>query len=127
MLPKGDRVIYDGSLTVKIGKRIAPDDLSFGTTYKERQKKITAFYKADFGIYYQDREKTNTRRFASGCEIYCGYTFDFPDELLSVFTAENTEVKDWILENTELKLESEVSFDGIKQRADGMYMAVFKL
>ena len=27
--------------------------------------------------------------FASGCDIYCGYTFDLPDELLSVFTAQN--------------------------------------
>lgn len=48
-----------------------------------------AFYKADFGIYFQDREKSNTRLFASGCDIYCGYTFDLPDELLSVFTAQN--------------------------------------
>jgi 16S rRNA (cytosine967-C5)-methyltransferase len=43
----------------------------------------------------------------------------------SVFNEENTAVKDWIEENTELKLDREVSFDGIKQRADGMYMAVF--
>lgn len=48
-----------------------------------------AFYKADFGIYFQDREKSNTRLFASGCDIYCGYTFDLPDELLTVFTAQN--------------------------------------
>jgi len=48
-----------------------------------------AFHKADFGIYYQDREKSNTRLFASGCDIYCGYTFDLPDELLTVFTAQN--------------------------------------
>ena len=48
-----------------------------------------AFYKMDFGVYYQDREKDNTRRFASACNVYCGYNFDVPDELLSVFTAEN--------------------------------------
>jgi iron complex outermembrane receptor protein len=48
-----------------------------------------AFYKMDFGIYYQDREKDNTRRFASACNVYCGYSFDIPDELLTVFTAEN--------------------------------------
>ncbi|GEA07436.1 TonB-dependent receptor [Alteromonas sp. KUL42] len=48
-----------------------------------------AFYKVDFGLYYQDREKTNTRRFASACNVYCGYTFDLPDELLTVFTAKN--------------------------------------
>ncbi len=48
VLPKGDRVIYDGSLTVKIGQRIVPNDPAFGNTYKERQKKIAAFYKAQF-------------------------------------------------------------------------------
>ena len=48
-----------------------------------------AFYKMDFGVYYQDREKDNTRRFASACNVYCGYNFDIPDELLTVFTAEN--------------------------------------
>ncbi|WP_394223396.1 TonB-dependent receptor [Alteromonas gracilis] len=48
-----------------------------------------AFYKVDFGLYYQDREKTNTRLFASACNVYCGYNFDLPDELLSVFTANN--------------------------------------
>lgn len=49
----------------------------------------SAFHKADFGVYYQDREKTNTRLFASACNVYCGYNFDLPDELLSVFTAKN--------------------------------------
>ena len=48
-----------------------------------------AFYKADFGIYYQDREKSNTRRFASACSVFCGYQVDLPDELLTVFTANN--------------------------------------
>ncbi|GFD90416.1 TonB-dependent receptor [Tenacibaculum sp. KUL152] len=48
-----------------------------------------AFYKADFGVYYQDREKTNTRLFASACNVYCGYNFDLPDELLTLFTAKN--------------------------------------
>lgn len=48
VLPKRDRVIYDGSLTVKIGKRIKHDDATFGTTYKERQKKISTYYKAEF-------------------------------------------------------------------------------
>jgi len=48
-----------------------------------------AFYKMDFGVYYQDREKSNTRLFASACNVYCGYSFDLPDELLTVFTANN--------------------------------------
>lgn len=48
VLPKGDRVIYDGSLITKVGKRIALSDQSFGTTVNERKKKITAHYRAEF-------------------------------------------------------------------------------
>lgn len=40
-----------------------------------------------FGLYYQDREKKNTRLFASSCNLFCGYNADFPDELLSVYNA----------------------------------------
>ena len=43
----------------------------------------------------------------------------------SVFKAENEEVKDWILANTKLKLKEGIAFDGIRQKADGMYMASF--
>ncbi len=48
VLPKGDRVIYDGAITVLIGRRIAHDDPAFGSSDKERQKKIGAFYKQRF-------------------------------------------------------------------------------
>lgn len=43
----------------------------------------------------------------------------------SIFNEENTEVKDWIIENTDLILVNEIAFDGIKHKADGMYMAEF--
>jgi len=39
VLPKGDFIIYDGSITVKILDRITPDDKSFGVDYTERTKK----------------------------------------------------------------------------------------
>ncbi|HAW76130.1 MAG TPA: TonB-dependent receptor [Alteromonas australica] len=80
-----------------------------------------AFYKADFGIYYQDREKTNTRRFASGCEIFCGYTFDFPDELLSVFTAENYfsgVPNQWLTYDPEAFFDYATSDEAVQQIAD---------
>ncbi|MDY7393860.1 MMPL family transporter [Aureibaculum sp. 2210JD6-5] len=48
VLPKRDFIIYDGSLTVVVGKRIAYDDASFGTSDRERTKKIGAFYKQEF-------------------------------------------------------------------------------
>ena len=80
-----------------------------------------AFYKADFGLYYQDREKTNTRRFASGCDIYCGYTFDFPDELLSVFTAENYfsgVPNQWLTYDPEAFFDYATSDEAVQQIAD---------
>ena len=45
----------------------------------------------------------------------------------SVFAAENEEVRAWIEENTSLQFVNEMAFDGIAQKADGMYMAEFKL
>lgn len=44
----------------------------------------------------------------------------------SVFTQENSEVRDWIVENTDLKFVEEIAFDGLRQRADGMYMVRFE-
>jgi 16S rRNA (cytosine967-C5)-methyltransferase len=44
----------------------------------------------------------------------------------SVFAQENTEVRDWITANTDLKFVEEIAFDGLRQRADGMYMATFE-
>ena len=43
----------------------------------------------------------------------------------SIFKEENEEVRDWILANTDLKMEEEIAFDGIRQKADGMYMVSF--
>jgi len=53
-LPKGDFIIYDGSITVSILERIKIDDKSFGENYTERTKKIAAFFKAK---YQQMREE----------------------------------------------------------------------
>lgn len=48
VLPKGDFIIYDGAITVKVGDRINKDDLSLGTNYSERTKKINAFSEKNF-------------------------------------------------------------------------------
>jgi len=48
VLPKRDIIIYDGSLTVKIGERIKFNDAKFGTSDRERTKKIGSFYKGEF-------------------------------------------------------------------------------
>ena len=80
-----------------------------------------AFYKADFGVYYQDREKSNTRRFASGCNVYCGYQVDLPDELLTVFTADNYFAgvpNQWLTYDPEAFFEYAASDAGVQAFAD---------
>lgn len=47
-LPKGDFIIYDGSITVNILQRIAPEDKTFGVNYAERTKKISAFFRLEY-------------------------------------------------------------------------------
>ncbi|MBJ2173082.1 MMPL family transporter [Aureibaculum sp. A20] len=56
VLPKRDFIIYDGSLTVVVGKRIAYDDTTFGITDRERTKKIGAIYKQEFQKVRDDIE-----------------------------------------------------------------------
>src|SRR5690606_12873756 len=48
VLPKDDYIIYDGSMTVKIGKRIAPENTDFGKSYSEKTKKINHYFRAEF-------------------------------------------------------------------------------
>jgi 1-acyl-sn-glycerol-3-phosphate acyltransferase len=48
VLPKGDFIIDNGSITVKILDRIKAGDVSFGANYTERTKKIGSFYKEQF-------------------------------------------------------------------------------
>ena len=48
VLPKGDFIIYDGSITVSIGGRITPENKAFGENYAVRTKKISVFFKNEF-------------------------------------------------------------------------------
>ncbi|WP_238988384.1 MMPL family transporter [Aureibaculum marinum] len=48
VLPKRDFIIYDGSLTVVVGERIAYNDKQYGISDRERTKKIGTFYKQEF-------------------------------------------------------------------------------
>ncbi|MBK1895094.1 MMPL family transporter [Chryseobacterium sp. YIM B02567] len=59
VLPKGDFIIYDGSITVKIGDRIDKDDLKFGKTYSERTKKINAYFREEFSKLRNEIEDEN--------------------------------------------------------------------
>jgi len=59
VLPKGDFIIYDGSITVKVGNRIHNDDLSFGKNYSERTKKINAYFRKEFAKLRNQIEDEN--------------------------------------------------------------------
>ncbi len=48
VLPKNDFIIYDGAITLSIGKPIAPADPRFGNTPRERAKAVTAAYRQTF-------------------------------------------------------------------------------
>ncbi|WP_295221356.1 MMPL family transporter [uncultured Chryseobacterium sp.] len=57
--PKGDFIIYDGTITVKVGDRIRKEDESFGNTYSERAKKINAFFRERFAAFRNELEDEN--------------------------------------------------------------------
>ncbi|WP_347216868.1 MMPL family transporter [Chryseobacterium sp.] len=59
VLPKGDFIIYDGSITVKVGERINKDDLNFGKNYSERTKKINAYFREEFAKLREEIEDEN--------------------------------------------------------------------
>jgi 1-acyl-sn-glycerol-3-phosphate acyltransferase len=59
VLPKGDFIIYDGAITVKVGDRINKDDLNFGKTYSERSKKINSYFRNEFAKLRNELEDEN--------------------------------------------------------------------
>lgn len=59
VLPKGDFIIYDGSITVKVGERISRKDLSFGKTYKDRAKNINFYFRNEFAKLRKEIEDEN--------------------------------------------------------------------
>ncbi len=89
VIPKKDYVIYDGSLTVKIGKRIPFDDVSFGVSDRERTKNISIFYKNKFNLlrneieqagYFKDILLNNYRY--KGAELFQTVKKDFKENKL---------------------------------------------
>ncbi len=59
VLPKGDFIIYDGAITVKVGDRISKDDAGFGRNYSERTKTINAYFRDEFAKMRTETEDEN--------------------------------------------------------------------
>jgi len=57
VLPKGDFIIYDGAITVKLGDRIAISDPALGESIKEKTKNISKLFKDNFQNF---REKVES-------------------------------------------------------------------
>jgi uncharacterized protein len=54
--PKGSALIRNGNLTVKIMNRITVEDKSYGETYKQRTKSISAHFKHEFMEFRKEVE-----------------------------------------------------------------------
>ena len=59
VLPKGDFIIYDGAITVKIGSRIAINDPALGVSIKDKTKNISKIFKDDFQSFREEVEFSN--------------------------------------------------------------------
>jgi len=57
VLPKGDFIIYDGAITVKLGDRIAISDPILGESIKDKTKNISKIFKDNFQNF---REKVES-------------------------------------------------------------------
>lgn len=55
-LPKGDFIINDGPITLKIMQRITPDDARYGKGYAERTKKLSTYFKEEFKMTREEIE-----------------------------------------------------------------------
>lgn len=54
LLPKNDFYIKNGTLSLKVLPRISADDRSWGDTYRERTKAISAYFKKEFKNFESD-------------------------------------------------------------------------
>lgn len=57
VLPKNDFMVKSGSLLVKVLPSIQPDDTAFGVGYRERTKKISAFFRQQHLQFAEEQNK----------------------------------------------------------------------
>ena len=56
IIPKGSAIISDGEITLKVLKRIAPNNHQFGKNYSQRAKQIGAYFREEFLILRKEQE-----------------------------------------------------------------------
>ena len=80
LIPKGDFIIYEGAMTLKVGERISKDDLSYGSNYSERTRKISRHFKEEFIKVRQALEDENYYK----KKLYLAYLYKEQDVVKSV-------------------------------------------
>ena len=73
-IPKGDYIIYDGHIIATVGKRISHDDVSFGSTYAQRTKAISKYFKAEFAQIRTELEGVDYFK----KKVFWAYLYKFP-------------------------------------------------
>ncbi|WP_159022226.1 MMPL family transporter [Formosa sp. L2A11] len=56
VIPKGESMIRDGHITLKIMDRITPNDSRFSNNYSQRAKQIGAYFRTEFSTFRKERE-----------------------------------------------------------------------
>lgn len=56
VLPKNDYIVRQGQLNLKCLPRIKHDDAAWGTTYKERTKNVSTYFKSEYRKFKDERE-----------------------------------------------------------------------
>lgn len=59
VIPKGNAMIRNGRITLKILDRITPDDARFSKNYSQRTKQITAYFRSEFNVFRKENENVN--------------------------------------------------------------------
>ncbi|KAB1066572.1 MMPL family transporter [Tamlana haliotis] len=56
IIPKGEAMIRDGQITLKVLDRITPNDTSFGKNYSQRAKYVGAYFRSEFSKLRKEKE-----------------------------------------------------------------------
>lgn len=59
IIPKGESMIRDGHITLKLLNRITPKDPRFSTDYSKRAKEVGAYFRSEFSDFRKEREPAN--------------------------------------------------------------------